>query len=193
MVSLFFYILLVLIILILFIPIQIKISYRDNAAIKVLVGGISVPLQKKEKTSESKPKVSQEEQAEKSLLAMFTWKEKLELAKLLLGSFLKYSRDKIQIANLEISIEFGTLDAAKTAVFVGSFWAALYGFLPILDQIFRVRKHEFSVTPCYNRELFRAQAEGIIKTRVMHIIFIGTVLLIQFLRYKNKKKAGKKK
>ena len=190
-----------ILLLLLLAPISVRVRYAEDFLFQVKFCGIPLLVgkgkKKKKKTAPSEPindgkedtkEKSEEKEKDSFLKKLSDLKDNLNLIIQLLKSFLKYSRKRIVFKKLDASLEYGTEDAAKTAITVGVLWSALYGVLPVLDKVFMVKNHQFSVHPIYNQPHFSARVDGIIRTRLVHIIFIASVLGIKWMKYKKTKK-----
>lgn len=197
-------IILLFFIIILCLPVGVEGTYQDTLYLWIRVSGIRIAILPK-KNQKSKKKQAQagrkespakqddaEHKKSNFLEKIRSLKSTFELIRSLIGTFFRYSRKRIKIKKLAVFVEYGADDAAKTAISVGAIWSALYGLLPVLDHLFAVNKHQFQVEPIYHKAGFSARAEGIVMTRPVHIIVIGFVLGIRYLKFRiNKKKAVK--
>jgi len=77
------------------------------------------------------------------------------------------------------------MDAASTAIICGSLWAVIYNLLFIIDTFMHIEDMDVDVKPNFNESEFKWDFEGIIKSRVVHIIFI----LIKYLEASAKNKS----
>lgn len=101
-----------------------------------------------------------------------------------------YSKKKLHVFGLSLQIEFGTGDAAQTAVATGAIWSVLYNIYGILDRYVSFHGHHFVVNPLFNRSAFEVKFHGIITIRLVHIINILFLLLLSFLKVKIQTRKG---
>lgn len=181
----------VFLILILFIPIGIGMKYEKNALILVRIAflSFSVPIKKKIK-KKSPPKKNKEPKKKEDMKGA----EELERSALgldfildLLGDFRRFARKGLKLEKFELKIEIGVQDAAVTAIATGALWGAAYSLVALLERLFIIKKPVVNVNPRYNEEVFALTARGIIVTSIAHIIAVGLILWIKYLKYKNSK------
>lgn len=182
--------------LILFIPIGIGMRYDDSALflVRIAVFSFSFPFRlkvkdgKKKKTKTDKKEPEEEKGAkeiEKSALG-------LDFILDLFGDFRAFVRKGLFLKDFKLEIDFGVSDAAATAVTVGALWGAAYGLIALIERLFTVKKPEVDVTPRFNEDVFRMTAQGIIVTRLAHIIAVALILVYKYLKYKNSKRRTNK-
>lgn len=178
-----------LILLLLFIPIGIGAKYENGAFVLVKVAFFKkeIPInklisgsKKKKKQKEEKPR-KPEEELEKNIVG-------LDFILSLLGDFRRFVRKRISLYSFSIDIRFGTADAASTAVTTGLMWSLIYNLLGLIDKIMYVDNPKVNITPVFNEATFSTRAEGIIKTRLAHIIATAIVFAYKFLKYKKHKR-----
>lgn len=95
-------------------------------------------------------------------------------------------RKTVVAEKLEVFADYGAEDAAFTGMVVGFAYAEVYKLIGFLSAIFTVEAPKIIINPVFNQgSVFKVEAEGIIKTKVAHII--STALKFYF----NYKKALK--
>lgn len=180
-------------ILILYVPIGIGAKYENGTfvIIKVAFFKFNIPLNKvlnfgtkKKKAPQKKEKP--ENEIEKSIVG-------LDFILSLLGDFRRFVRKRFSLSEFRLSITFGTADAASTAVLTGHLWSLGYNLLALIDKLMYVDKPDISVNPVFNDATFTLKAQGIIKTRLAHIIATAVVFAYKFLKYKRNKTRRKTK
>ena len=193
-------IILFVLLIVLLLPIGAEIQYEHDISLWVRIAGLRFLLKSKakkqassEKKEKKETKESPETKKESFLRKIRSVRSTVSLIRRLLGAFCQCSRKRIWFRCLDISVSYGAEDAAQTAISVGGIWSALYALLPALDQVFMVKSHHFSVEPEYNRSTFSICVNGIVGTRLVHIIVIGTVLLFEYLRFQIKERKAVKK
>lgn len=96
---------------------------------------------------------------------------------------LKSFRHKIIITNMKIIINFGTGDAAETAVICGSIYALVYGLIGAAQNTFYITKPQVHINPDYSGKTANGEFYAEIKSRIFNIIR----LIIRLLKDINKK------
>ncbi len=183
-------IIIAVLILILFIPIGIGIKYEKGAFIivKLAFWNIDIPLKKvvNKRKKKSGKKEPPEDEMEKSIVG-------LDFILSLFGDFRRLVRKMFSLSEFVLDITFGTADAASTAVLSGHLWSLSYNLLALIDKLFYVDNPKVNVTPVFNDATFSAKAQGIIKTRLAHIIATAIVFAYKFLKYKRNRTRRKTK
>ena len=182
-------IIIAVLVLLLYIPLGIGIKYDNGTFIiaKVAFMKFDIPLNKavkKKKKIEKKKKA--DEEIEKSIIG-------LDFILSLFGNFRRFVRRHFSLSDIDIKICFGTAEAASTAVLTGHLWSLIYNLLALLDKLLYVDNPKVDITPQFNEATFKASAEGIIKTRLAHIIATATVFVYKLLKYKRNKTRRKTK
>lgn len=80
-------------------------------------------------------------------------------------------RKKFVLKNLNISIDYGDGDAHTTAVATGTMWGFIYNILSFITGTATVKKHRENVNPKFNQKLFALRLDGILRVRLVHIIY----------------------
>ena len=111
----------------------------------------------------------------------------------LFGDFRRFVRKRFSLSQFELKVTFGTAEAASTAVLTGHIYSLSYNILALIDKLMYVDNPRVEVTPVFNDATFSANAQGIIRTRLAHIIATATVFAYKFLKYKRNKKRRKTK
>lgn len=98
------------------------------------------------------------------------YKEIYGQVKDVLGDFVEDLRHKIEIPRLEIDLEYGTGDPAKTGMLYGGIWGAVGTVYPIAARYFHIAYPVLNVTPDYNETRFKIEVKSIIRVKPSHII-----------------------
>lgn len=86
-------------------------------------------------------------------------------------------------------MEYGTNDVSKTAIYFGilsSLSPSLYSFI---NRFFHIEKYEFSLTPNFKASKIDLQLKSILKITIVNTIYIVILILLSFLKEKNRKKS----
>lgn len=180
-------------VLILYIPIGIGAKYENGTFVIVKIAFLKfdIPLVnllkgKSKKKKRSKAAKKPEDEIEKSIVG-------IDFVLSLLGDFRRFVRKRFSVTDFAIDITFGTADAASTAVLTGHLWSLVYNLLSLIDKLMYVDNPSVSINPVFNSATFTAQARGIIKTRLAHIIATAVVFAYKFIKYKRNKARRKTK
>ena len=178
-------IIIAVLILILYIPLGVGLKYENGAfiIIKLALWKFDIPLKKllnRPKKKKAKKEKAPKDELEKSIVG-------LDFMLSLFGDFRRFVRKNFSLTDFALKVTFGTADAASTAVLSGHLWSLSYNLLALIDKLFYVGKPKVEVVPVFNEAVFSATAQGIIKTRLAHIIATATVFAYKFLKYKRNK------
>jgi len=196
-------------------PLGVRVNYdSDGPLVKVILGPIRLtvfPLPKKEKKKQ-KPAKKQEKKEEKKQEENLPKppqppkpekpKEKkkggsltdfipfVKLALNFLGDF----RRKLRLDNLYLRLVLASSDPCDLAVNYGKTWAAVGNLLPVLEQVFVIKKRDVEV------ECDFTSSETLVIARLDLTITLGRLLslvfgyairaLIEFLKISKKRKGG---
>lgn len=174
-------------ILILYIPIGVGLKYEKGAfiVVKIALWKFNIPLKKVLNRPEKKRQKDEGEkkpknELEKSIIG-------LDFILSLLGDFRRFVRKRFSLNDFEFKINFGTAEAASTAVLSGHLWSLSYNILSLIDKLFYVNNPRVEVVPAFNVATLSVTAGGIIQTRLAHIIATAIVFAYKFLKYKRNK------
>ncbi|MBE7046144.1 MAG: DUF2953 domain-containing protein [Ruminococcaceae bacterium] len=169
-----------------------KFHLRLRVYILNSIFGKDIKFNKKEQsdldnTSEESTEEASEEKTEESMSFEYTdngEKSIKELISRLKAAFRKYLsykdaffaiRDKIRkklvFKYLNISIDYGDGDAHTTAVATGTMWGFIYNILAFITKTATVKKHKEIVNPRFNERVFSLSVDGILRVRLVHIIY----------------------
>lgn len=180
-------------ILILYTPIGVGLKYEDGAFIIVKVAfwkfniSLKKVLNKPEKKEKKKDEPKEpEKELEKSIIG-------LDFILSLFGDFRRFVRKRFSLSEFELKVTFGTADAASTAILTGHLYSLSYNILALIDKLIYADNPKVDIVPVFNDATFSASAQGIIKTRLAHIIATAIVFAYKFLKYKRNKTRRKTK
>lgn len=97
------------------------------------------------------------------------------------------------IKRLSVRARIGLSDAAATGLAVGFGYAEIYKLIALLACIFTMEQPEVTLTPDFDHEVFDWELNGIIKTRLAHIIFTGLTFYFNLQKVKKEQKDPKEK
>jgi len=181
--------------IILFLEISVKFDYDDrlneNFRLRIFLYNEKFGINLLKKDKPKKPKKKKEEKTkDKEKISFF---EKIvdvfeELKNISYAYY--YSKDFIRkrliLEKLNVNIDFGMSDAAKTGIATGAIWAVLYNIFAVVTKIFTVYDHKFNVEPDYNNEKFLFGVNGILKFKLVNIISIAFYVLIKYITVSKK-------
>ncbi|MBQ3110976.1 MAG: DUF2953 domain-containing protein [Clostridia bacterium] len=185
-------IIIAVLILILYIPIGIGLKYENGTfvIVKIAFKNFNIPLKKVLNKPKKKGKKEEKKKSEKELEKSIVG---LDFVLSLFGDFRRFVRKRFSLSQFELKVTFGTAEAASTAVLTGHIYSLSYNILALIDKLMYVDNPRVEVTPVFNDATFSANAQGIIRTRLAHIIATATVFAYKFLKYKRNKKRRKTK
>lgn len=110
--------------------------------------------------------------------------------------FLNTFRQKIRITNLKMRLTIGDPDPFDLSIKYGRGWAILGNTMPLIEQIFVIKKRDLQITCDYSAVKSTLYVSGdisILFGRLFYILlYYGTHALKQYLNIKNSKKAVQK-
>ncbi len=168
-------ILLAAIIALLFAPLKIDIEYRNSKLIitvKCLFVKVTLDRENfaKKKSGQATRTKSQSTEKAGALEKLKNLKKSFDEIRFILHDVFEHMRDKIEFSGIYVRVKYGTGDAAITGMIYGAIWSfigSVYGFL---CRFFRVRFPKVELEPQFGGKAFEIEAEGIITTRLVHII-----------------------
>ena len=167
---------LAVIVLLLFVPVKVEIHFENKKTdVKVKVFGI--PLKRVTPAKEVK---ESHEQARK-LFENNTKKlsQKIRDFAVIFKTTAKLTRRYAKVENISIRINFGTGDAATTAVSTGVLWSLVCGCVSAVSLVARAEKPSIEITPAFNECFFNSEGMCIISSRLVYITIIAIKILIK--------------
>lgn len=184
----------VLIILLLSVPVGIGLKYENGTffIFKIAFFSFSIPFEKaflkKRKKSSSqtgeKSKNGPEEAINSGIMGV-------DFLLDVFGTSRTYVRKHTSLEGFELKITLGASDAALTAIGAGSLWALSYNLLGLVDKLIWVKEPRIDIKPVFNQTAFEVSYQGIIVTRMAHIIAVALIFAYKYLKYKKQKKEDK--
>ena len=96
--------------------------------------------------------------------------KKLSDKKSFLWTLFRDMRYRIEVKKVKIKVDFGTGDPADTGMLYGIIWGAIGSLYQIFNQYFIFDFPETEINPDFENQVFKIEAKGIIKVRLVHII-----------------------
>ena len=172
-------------------PVGIRLIYHeDGLFLSLLVGVLKIKLypvetnkkekkenlkQKKTTTSTAKKVSSKEPKKGGKLTDFFPL---VEIALKFLGGL----RRKLRISNLEMSLVMAADDPCDLAVNYGKAWAAVGNLLPLLEQIFVIKKRNIQVQCDFTGDHIRICFRGDVTITVGRLLSLVVVYGVKALR-----------
>ncbi len=182
-------VILALLLFLLFVPIHFDAAYQNKSyTLKLRFAGITFDLKRfinKQTKKKQQPKPEPIEKQEQKLVQKITdIYNKLVYIKNVYSASSKAISKGFITQNIEVSICFGTSDAALTGMLTGAIWALLYELLGLLTILSTVKEHKFNVDSVYDRYAFDVTAKATFKIRLISAIRILITVLYNLKRYK---------
>lgn len=179
-------IIILLIVFLLISPFKIIITLNNsNTVLQYRLAGIPVYKSRKKFLDYFK---STEEKVYKLDEHSLKLSKKFELQYKFWESILKLANKHLTIKNIKIKIDFGTGEAASTAICSGILWGAVYRVLGIVGRVIPMNKNDVDIVPDYNSETFSIKGKCIIEGTFVYIIIIKLAYM-----FKNPKKKKRRK
>ncbi len=161
----------------LFAPLKIDIEYR-NSKLKIIVKCLFVKVtldkenfakNKSGKTRKDKPKAENTEKVG-VIEKLKNLKKSFDEVKFILNDVFEHMRDKIEFSGIYVRIKYGTGDAAITGMIYGAIWSFIGNIYSFFCRFFRIKFPKVELEPQFGGKEFEIEVEGIITTRLVHII-----------------------
>ena len=195
-------------VVIMLLPVGGSVVYDENGAVvKILVGAIRIQVLPRTKPAKSKndkkpkqAKPKKEKKKSEEVPAEAAAKKGGKLPMLLdfvqlgirfLGSF----RRKLLIRELKLYVTYGGDDPAKAAVSYGNSCAAAHGILPLLHQIFHIRKQDVRLIFDETSDTMKIYAQAALSIRIGQVLALAVRYGVQALQIllKHKSKTNEEK
>lgn len=179
-------------------PLKIDVEYRNTKLkitikclfIKVTLDENSFSKTRGKQSSKPKQKVSNKEySAEKisPIEKLKNLKKSYNEMKDILNDIFELLKDKAEFSGIYVRVKYGTGDAAITGMIYGAIWSfigSVYGFL---CRFFSIKFPKVELEPQFGGKAFEIEAEGIITTRLVHIIIAAIRSLKNILKRKKER------
>ena len=167
---------------------QIVFSYDGEVfKLKIKNGFLSksFSFSKKDKKEDNK-KIKSIEPEEK----IEGYKSNYNKYKSVIKTFMKLTRNKIEIRSLNLNLDYGCSDAAKTGFLYGVLWGFVSAIHNTLNLYFNSDYPVVNITPDFQNKKFEIKVSGILRVRLAHII--NALIKIKYMEIKkNRKERGK--
>ena len=182
------------------IPACLRFQYDHTGFILLfLVGPFQFPIypEKKKKTTEKKSNTKDKKKRKDGIKSFLGGdiKEFLPLAQTI-WSLLGDLRRKIYITKLKMVLTIGDPDPYDLSVKYGYGWAALGNVLPVMEQIFTIRKRDLQIIPDYTADKITVYAAGDVRISLWRLLYLilhyGPKAFKQYSDIKNSKKVVQK-
>ncbi len=166
-----------MIIALLYAPLKIDIEYRGNKLlitvkclfIKVTLDREKFSKKKSAKTKDDSKKMQTDEKVG-ALEKLKNLKRGFDEVRLILQDVFDVMRDKIEFSGIYVRVRYGTGDAAITGMIYGAIWSFIGNVYGFLCRFFHIKFPKVELEPQFGGKAFEIEAEGIITTRLVHII-----------------------
>lgn len=183
-------------IMVAFIPVCLRFRYDQlGFALSLLLGPIRIRLYpNKGKKRAGKDKADKKKKSDKDKQSVKGGDIKIFLPLIQTAlSFLNNLRRKIYITNLKLLLTIGNSDPCDLSIQLGYGWAILGNTLPLVEQIFRIKKRDLMIVPDYTAERITVFVAADIRICLWRLLYItiryGIIALKQYLDIKNSNKA----
>lgn len=166
-----------------FAPLNVRIHYLNKTTlVNVKCLFISYTYRKKEKKKEEKPADTPKPGVLERINSV---KKGYEEIKDVISEVVEFTHNHVEIRDIYIRVKYGTGDAAITGIIYGGIWALVGNIYSTVCRHWKVQFPRLELEPIFGGKAFEVEAEGIIKTRLVHII---TTAIRSLKIYKNSKK-----
>ena len=191
----YFWVILILVLgfftLLLYSNLKITVEYR-NGKMKIIFRclfiKISVDDSKFKKKKKDEPELSNRKKSIGAFDRIKNFNSGYEDVKDILKEILDLVKNRAEFSGIFIRIKYGTGEAAITGMIYGAIWALVGNIYAFLCRFFRVEFPTLELEPIFGSKAFEIEAEGIIETRLVHII--TAVFRSAKLYFKHKKEKG---
>lgn len=167
---------LAILVFLLFVPIKAEIRFINKKTdVRVKVLGITLKKLTPKKTK--KDKEEQTEEAFEKDTKKFT--QKLHDFAAAFKAAVKLTRKYVKVENIQVKINFGTGEAASTAVSTGVLWTLVCGCISAISLVARADKPSIEITPHFNECFFNSEGMCIISSRLVYITIIVMSILFK--------------
>ena len=168
-------IILAIIALLLFSPLKIVVQYREKkiklifrcAFLRFSVKDSTFRKKKKSENTDEKPAVDAENDGVSRIKKL---QSGFDSAKDALDEILDLIKHRAKFSDIYVRLRYGTGDAANTGIMYGAIWAFVGNVYAYLCRHFYVEFPTVELEPQFDKTAFEIEAQGIITTRLVHII-----------------------
>ena len=164
---------LLLLAVLLFSPLKINAEYRNRklrltfqcAFIRFSISDSAFRKKRKNKKDKPQKDVRMEKPSEFEKL-----KNKYGGAKAVLTEIIKNAENRVRFSDIYIRIRYGTGDASSTGILYGGIWSLVGNAYAYLCRHFYIQFPNVELEPVFDGKAFEIELQGIITTRLVHII-----------------------
>lgn len=189
-----FWIIILLLLVVLLIPIRCTLSADASGTqvrLKIMLISYTIFPTKKEKAKKEKEQTQKNEDTKKNS----DTKKQLRIiyaAKSIIVSSVKkiiayIAKHAIVIETLNINANIGTGDPADTGIICGGVYSFVYSSIGLLSSMTKLKNHNVRIEPDFDNTILNVSISTTLKTRIIHIFPIVSMLvslLIKYLRIK---------
>ena len=168
---------------------KIEIKYKEKK-LDLVITNCFLKIKLSPKSNKNKDKLKKGENSEKSEAErkIDGLKKKYSEYKEIINIFLKSMRYRIKMNKVELSLEYGTGNAATTGMLYGVIWGIVTGTYNTLSLFFNMDFPKPKIVPDFQNSKFDFAFSGIFRVRLVHII---NVLIKIYFRCKKQTERGK--
>ncbi|MDP4133532.1 MAG: DUF2953 domain-containing protein [Bacillota bacterium] len=187
-------VILLILVYILYGPSKLEIKYRENKLNIIIHFGflkLNINPDTGKKSLSTKEKSKTEGQDENKEEKAFN---KLISSIRAFGEASDGMKKHITFEKLIINVSYSSGDVAVTGIATGLAYASIYNLIGILGNIFELNSPEIEIKPIFqDKPEFSLYIDGIIKTKLVHIIFIALRFTKVYNKENKKSKESKRK
>lgn len=152
-----------------------KFSVKDSA------------LKKKDKKADMEAQIAKGKKPAGIFERIRSFRDGFDGVKGVLSEILTLIKDRAEFSGIYIRIRYGTGDAAITGMIYGAIWAVIGNLYSLVCRFAKVEFPTVELEPIFGGHAFEIEAEGIIVTRLVHIITAAFRSVKVYLKYKSEK------
>ena len=155
-----------------FLPVRFYASYGDGEKLYIKIAWFKINLNKEK--SDKKDNVAKKEEKKHPANKIDYYRRLLKLVKTDVYDILEYMRKyAVIVDDFKLYIKFGWYDRAEVGIAYGMANAFVYTVMGVLHNILFIKDWNVEIIPEYEKEIFDLKVQGILKTRLVHIMVIG--------------------
>ncbi|MCL2837723.1 MAG: DUF2953 domain-containing protein [Oscillospiraceae bacterium] len=185
--------LVLLVTILLFAPLRLQAEVKDGdltATVKILgikyVKKMDAETPIKKTGKKAKKEVKEETQDEKASIRekIHDVRRKIQMVREILQEVRAYLSTRLIFESLTLKLRFGDGNAARTGIETGLIWGAAGGLVALLNNNFIVKTPiDVEIMPEFNQKMFDLYVNGIIRTRLAHIIIAAFIAVKVYRKY----------
>ena len=165
-----------IIVLLLFVPVKVEIRFK-NKKTDIRVKALGIPIKRIPPAKEIRETHAHTREMFEKDTKKFT--QKLHDFAAAYKSAVRLTRKYVKIENVEVRINFGTGEAASTAVSTGVLWSLVCSGVSAISYVAKTNKPTIEITPHFNECFFNCDGMCIISSRLVHITIIALKILLK--------------